>query len=154
MTTLSFDTLKLARRLENAGFSSKQAGDTAEALAESLRETSDLATKQDLIELRAATKADIAELRAATKADIAALRAATKADITELRAATKADITELRAATKADIADLRATTKTDISGLKADIADLRSELYRALWLQAAGIVGVLSAAGALLKVWS
>lgn len=101
MTTLSFDTLKLARRLEGAGFSSKQAGDTAEALAESLRETSDLATKQDLIELRAATKADITELRAATK---------------------------------------------------TDIADLRSELYRALWLQAAGIVGVLSAVGALIKL--
>lgn len=81
MTTLSFDTLKLARRLESAGFSSKQAGDTAEALAESLRETADLVTKDDITHL-------------ATKA----------------------------------------------------------ELYRALWLQAAGIVGVLSAVGALLKV--
>lgn len=83
MTTLSFDTLKLARRLEGAGFSAKQAGDTAEALAESLRETSDLATRQDLVELK---------------------------------------------------------------------ADLKAELYRALWVQAAGIVGVMSAIGALLKV--
>lgn len=58
-----------------------QAGDTAEALAESLRETADLVTKDDITHL-------------ATKA----------------------------------------------------------ELYRALWLQAAGIVGVLSAVGALLKV--
>ena len=90
MTTLSFDTLKLARRLETAGFSTKQAGDTAEALAESLRKTSDLATKQDLELLRS----DLAEVK----------------------------------------------------------VDLRSELYRALWLQAAGIVGVLSAVGALLKV--
>ena len=125
MTTLSFDTLKLARRLEGAGFSSKQAGDTAEALAESLRETSDLATKQDLIELGAAAKADIADLRATTKTDIA----------------------ELRAATKTDIAELRAATKTAI-------ADLRADVYKALWLQAAGIVSVLSAIGALLKVWS
>lgn len=83
MTTLSFDTLKLARRLESAGFSAKQAGDTAEALAESLRETSDLATRQDLVELK---------------------------------------------------------------------ADLKAELYRALWVQAAGIVGVMSAIDALLKV--
>lgn len=83
MTTLSFDTLKLARRLESAGFSAKQAADTAEALAESLRETSDLATRQDLVELK---------------------------------------------------------------------ADLKAELYRALWVQAAGIVGVMSAIGALLKV--
>lgn len=85
MTTLSFDTLKLARRLEGAGFSAKQAGDTAEALAESLRETSDLATRRDLAELK---------------------------------------------------------------------ADLKAELYRALWVQAAGIVGVMSAIGALLKVLS
>lgn len=83
MTTLSFDTLKLARRLEGAGFSAKQAGDTAEALAESLRETSDLVTRQDLVELK---------------------------------------------------------------------ADLKAELCRALWVQAAGIVGVMSAIGALLKV--
>lgn len=92
MTTLSFGTLKLARRLETAGFSTKQAGDTAEALAESLRGTSDLATRQDLELLRS----DLAEVK----------------------------------------------------------ADLRSELYRALGLQAAGIVGVLSAVGALLKVQS
>jgi len=49
------------------------------------------------------------------------------------------------AATKQDIVELR-------SAMKTEIADLRSELYRALWLQAAGIVGVLSAVGALLKV--
>lgn len=85
MTTLSFDTLKLARRLEGAGFSSKQAGDTAEALAESLRETSDLATRQDLVEMK---------------------------------------------------------------------ADLKAELYRALWIQAVGIVGVMSAIAALIKVLS
>ena len=85
MTTLSFDTLKLARRLEGAGFSAKQAGDTAEALAESLRETSDLATRRDLAELK---------------------------------------------------------------------ADLKAVRYRALWVQAAGIVGVMSAIGALLKVLS
>lgn len=69
-------------------------------------------------------------------------------------AAAAAVIAIEQAATKTDIADLRA----DISGArmaaKADIAELRSELYRALWLQAAGIVGVLSAIGALLKVWS
>lgn len=85
---------------------------------------------------------------AAAAAVIAIEHAATKQDIVELRA----DIAELRAATKVDVAELRSATKADIAGVKADIADLRSELYRALWLQAAGIVGVLSAVGALLKV--
>ena len=43
-----FDTLKLARRLETAGFSPQQAGDMAEAIAEAV---SELATKADLREL-------------------------------------------------------------------------------------------------------
>jgi hypothetical protein len=33
MAAVPFNTLKLARRLESAGFPPKQAGDTAEALA-------------------------------------------------------------------------------------------------------------------------
>ncbi len=103
MTTLAFDTLKLARRLESAGFSPQQAGDTAQALADSLRETSDLATKHDLNELKAELKADL---------------------------------------------------KGEIASVRTEVAELKSEIYRALWLQAAGIVGVLSAVGALLKVWS
>jgi ubiquinone biosynthesis protein UbiJ len=61
---MPFDTLKLARRLEAAGFPPQQAGDMAEAIAEAL---ADLATKSDI----AALKADIAAL----KADIAALEA-------------------------------------------------------------------------------
>jgi hypothetical protein len=38
MATIAFDTLKLARKLEMAGFPQKQAADIAEALAESLGE--------------------------------------------------------------------------------------------------------------------
>jgi hypothetical protein len=45
---MPFDTLKLARRLEAAGFSPQQAGDMAEAIAEAV---SELATKADLREL-------------------------------------------------------------------------------------------------------
>jgi hypothetical protein len=53
MVTITFDTLKLARKLEAAGFPQKQAADTAEALAQSLGEVSDLTTKADLAELKA-----------------------------------------------------------------------------------------------------
>jgi hypothetical protein len=59
MATITFDTLKLARKLEAAGFPQKQAADTAEALADSLGEVSDLATKADLAELKAELKADL-----------------------------------------------------------------------------------------------
>lgn len=43
----AFDTLKLARRFEAAGFDPKQAGDMAEAIADAMMEA-DLATKTDL----------------------------------------------------------------------------------------------------------
>ncbi len=60
MTAITFDTLKLARKLEAAGFQPKQAADTAEALAESMAEVSGLATKEDIYGL----KRDLAEARA------------------------------------------------------------------------------------------
>lgn len=47
MTAIPFDTLKLARKLEAAGFPAKQAGDTAEALAEAMGE--EVATRNDLM---------------------------------------------------------------------------------------------------------
>lgn len=50
MTAVPFDTLKLARKLEGAGFPAKQAGDTAEALAEAMA-GAELATKADLRDL-------------------------------------------------------------------------------------------------------
>jgi hypothetical protein len=39
MASVVVDTLKLARRLEAAGFSAKQAADTAEAIAEAIGES-------------------------------------------------------------------------------------------------------------------
>jgi len=50
MSTIPFDTLKLARKLEAAGFPAKQAGDTAEALADAMGE--ELATKADVLLVR------------------------------------------------------------------------------------------------------
>jgi hypothetical protein len=46
MSTIPFDTLKLARKLEAAGFPAKQAGDTAEALADAMGE--EVTTKNNL----------------------------------------------------------------------------------------------------------
>lgn len=55
---MPFDTLRLARRLEAAGFSPQQAGDMSEAIAEAL---SALATKADLaaLEVRIDNKLEI-----------------------------------------------------------------------------------------------
>jgi hypothetical protein len=47
---IPFDTLKLARQFEAAGFETKQAGDMAAAISDAMM-TADLATKRDLREL-------------------------------------------------------------------------------------------------------
>ena len=46
MTTVAFDTLKPARRLEAAGFAPRQAQDAAEAISDAIVET--VATRTDL----------------------------------------------------------------------------------------------------------
>ena len=55
-----FDTLRLARRLEGAGFPPQQAGDMAEAIGEAVAQ---LATKADLDALRTELKAEIEILK-------------------------------------------------------------------------------------------
>jgi len=61
---MPFDTLKLARRLEAAGFPPQQAGDMSEAIAEAI---SALATKADL-------QAEIGGLRAELNATLEILK--------------------------------------------------------------------------------
>ncbi len=97
MATITFDTLKLARKLEAAGFPHAQAADTAEALADSLGEVSDLATKVDLVELKVELKADMAELRTELKTEMAELRTELKTEMAELRAEIRGELnTHLR----------------------------------------------------------
>jgi hypothetical protein len=69
MNAVPFDTLRMAQRLEAAGFAAPQAAGAAEALAEALI-GADLATKGDITGL----KSDIAALRTKLEGDITALR--------------------------------------------------------------------------------
>jgi hypothetical protein len=69
MNAVPFDTLKMARRLEAAGFAAPQAAGAAEALAEALV-GADLATKADIGGLRS----DMAAMRTELKGDIELLR--------------------------------------------------------------------------------
>jgi hypothetical protein len=87
MGAVPFDTLKLARRLESAGFPPKQAGDTAEALAEAMS-GAELTTTADI----GLVRAEIAAVRTGLKAEIAAVRA----EIAAVRAELKAEIELLR----------------------------------------------------------
>jgi hypothetical protein len=68
MNALTFDTLKLARRLEAAGFSPEQAAGASAALAETLGEAPGMATKQDILQLDAKGEANALRLEAKIEA--------------------------------------------------------------------------------------
>jgi hypothetical protein len=52
--------------------------------------------------------------------------------------ATKTDISELRA----EIADLRTELRTGLAAVRTEMGDLKAELFRFMYLQAMGIVGL------------
>jgi len=87
---MAIDTLKIAKRLREAGFTEPQAEAVVAAVQEGT-EGAELATKADITELRAEFKADIAAL----KAEVADLRSELRQS--ELRLEAKID------AIKADI---------------------------------------------------
>ncbi len=98
---MAIDTLKVAKRLREAGFTEPQAEAVIAAVQEGT-EGAELATRPDLAELRAGFKADLAELRAEFKADLAALRSELRE--TELRLEAKIEaVRSAIAAVKADI---------------------------------------------------
>ena len=119
---VNLDTLKIARRLKEAGLDERQAETITDVLRESRElDFSLLATKADLAELRNATKADLAELRNATKAELAELRNATKAELAELRSDMDLRLTSLQA----EIDRRFAAVEGKIAVLQAEIASLK-----------------------------
>ena len=91
---MAIDTLKVAKRLREAGFTEPQAEAVIAAVQEGTEGTN-LATKADLAELRTELKAEIAEFRAEFKAEIADLRSELRQSELRLEAkieAIKADI--------------------------------------------------------------
>ena len=105
MAALAIDTLKVAKRLREVGFSDPQA-EAVVATVQEAAEGADLATRSDLAELRSEIKFDLAELRAELKAELAELRVELRAEIAAVRA-------EMRAL------ELRFEAK--LEALKADI---------------------------------
>jgi hypothetical protein len=127
---MAIDTLKVARRLREAGFTEPQ----AEAVVGAVQEATiagDLATKADLEPLRAET----AELRAEVKAEIAELRAEVRADIADLRSEMRQSALRLEA---------------KLEAIKADILNrVFSLILGALVVNIVAIVGAVLAAAKL-----
>lgn len=94
VTIVAFDTLRFAKRLEEAGVPAPQAAATASAFAEAVGEV--LATKQDLENEARDIRDEIAGLGRELRAEIAALRQEMKDEITALRQEMRGEITALR----------------------------------------------------------
>jgi coiled-coil family 90 protein len=91
MNAVPFDTLKMAQRLEAAGFSAPQAAGASEALAEAIV-GSGLATKDDLAREIASVRAEIGAVRS----EIGSLRNEFMRELAATKAALSADIELLR----------------------------------------------------------
>ena len=95
---VAFDTLKLARKLESAGFPPKQAQDASAAISESFSEwqsTINLATREDVQSVKRDMQEDLRHFKNSVQEDFLA----TRADLRALELKVEARIAE----TKADI---------------------------------------------------
>jgi DNA-binding transcriptional MerR regulator len=128
---MAIDTLKVAKRLREAGFTEPQAEAVIAAVQDGT-EGADLATKGDLNEARTALKVEIAELR------------------TEL----KAEIAELRAELKAEIADLRSELRQAESHLEARIEAIKADILNRIFGLILGtlVVNIVAIVGAMFAV--
>jgi ribosomal protein L29 len=143
---MAIDTLKVAKRLREAGFTEPQAEAVIAAVQEGTQ-GADLATNADIAELRNELKTEIAELRAELKAEIAELRAELKAEIAELRAELKAEIVDLRSELRQS--ELRLEAK--IEAIKADILNrIFGLILGTLVVNIVAIVGAMFAVAKLL----
>jgi len=127
MSVVAFDTLKFAQTLrDKAKLTSEQAEGISEAFADAVSEQ--IATKSDFINL--ATKQDLADLKKQDLAELDKKISGTKDDISSL----KKDISGLQkdiSGLQKDISELQkdmSGLKNDISGTKNDIFDLKKDV--------------------------
>jgi hypothetical protein len=148
---MALDTLKVARRLREAGFTEPQA-EAVLAAVQDAAAGADLATKADLDAVRVDFKTEIAELRAELKTEIAELRAELKAEIAELRAELRAEIAELRAELKAEIADLRSELRQSELRLEAKLEAIKADILNRVFglILGALVVNIIAIVGAVL----
>ena len=119
MATVTFDTLALARKLEAAGFPSRQAQDTAAALAETFGP--DMLTRRDLGEVTNALRTEMSELAVSLRAEMSELAVSLRAEMRELEVHLRAEMRELEARLRSEIAGLGAELRSEIAGLGAEL---------------------------------
>ena len=151
MEQVSFDTHAAARRLVQAGASSRLAQAVVETVAEATRINTrileDLAYLKHQGETNTASKADLESVKGESKADLAGV----KTDLAGVKGELKADIAGVKGELKADLAGVRGDLKvvqSDLASFKSYVeSDMitKKDLYRALWVQSMGMAGLIVA---------
>ena len=151
MEQVSFDTHAAARRLVQAGASSRLAQAVVETVAEATRINTrileDLAYLKHQGETNTASKADLESVKGESKADLAGV----KTDLAGVKGELKADLAGVKGELKADLAGVRGDLKvvqSDLASFKSYVeSDMitKKDLYRALWVQSMGMAGLIVA---------
>ena len=124
-----FDALETARDLEATGIGRPHAEAIARAVG---RAVAPLATKTDVQRLETTLRGDFERSQVAMRGDIELHDASTKADFVHFESSMTSDFERFQ------------TT------IGAEFANFRADMYRALWIQGAGIVAVVAALELLL----
>ena len=106
-----------------------------------------LATKEDLANLRTATKEDLA--RFATKEDLANFRTEIKTESANFRTKMQGEFADFRAEMHGDFANFRTEVKGDLSKMELNISDTKSDIIR--WMFAVFVIMLLALLGLYFK---
>ena len=144
MPSAEFDTLAETRELQAAGIEAAH----AEAIVSTLRRTTDGLLTESRFE------SAMAEQRAYLGKHLAEQRTYLEAGLAEQRAYLGKHLAEQRAYLEAGLAEQTAYLEKRLSENSIAIAELKSEIYRYLWLHGSMIVLVLTSLYAMVESWS
>jgi uncharacterized protein with gpF-like domain len=130
MARLPLDTLRLAKRLEEAGFPPAQAEAQIQVLIELLT-MQEAATKTDIQKLRLRTKRDLRLTEAQLRKEIQQLEAQLRKEIQQLETQLRKEIQQLDAQIRKEIQETEARLRAEIQlQMKEVETRLRAEIYR------------------------
>ena len=134
---IAFDTLNTARELESAGLDSRQAEAITLAMRDAVAEG--MSTRADINDVRG----DIAQAKTDVEKQIEKARTDLGKEIQKVRTDLGEEIQTIRTDLGKDIEKVR--TDLENFSTKADVANLKAEIFRALWMQVGAIVAAIVA---------
>jgi hypothetical protein len=148
MNAIPFDTLKMARKLEAAGFPSPQAAGAAEAMAEAMS-GAELATKADLLAVKGdllAVTADLTREIGVVRSDVTREIGLVRSDLVHEIGLVRSDLEREIGHVRTDMTALETRLTAAIAKVAGDLEILRRDLTIRLGAVAVASTGVILAA--------